>query len=56
MNGNNYQNAVIEFPSGATLSGKFALDNFTVTGELEGATTFECTLASAGQITYTAAP
>jgi len=44
----------IEYPSGALHNGNFSLNNLTRTGESAGAVTFSATLASSGEITYTA--
>ncbi len=46
----------VEFPSGATVSGKFALVNYEKTGEYQGASTFTGELQSSGAQVWTDAP
>jgi TP901-1 family phage major tail protein len=43
----------ITFPNGATLDGTFNLTNYEVTGEVDGAVEFSCSIASSGEPTYT---
>ena len=54
------QSVEIEYPLGsnsvaATSAGDFFLANFNITGEHDGSVTFDATLQSSGEITYTAA-
>lgn len=43
----------LTYPEGSTVTGDFALTNYTETGEFNSAYTFDVTLASSGAITFT---
>jgi len=50
------QDIKIVYPDGAEHEGDFFLNAVTYSGEYNGAVTFEATLQSTGEITYTPAP
>jgi predicted secreted protein len=46
----------LTYPSGATVTGNFFLGSYSETGEYNGAFTFDATLTSSGEVTFTPAP
>ena len=45
---------VITYPDGSTVTGDFGFGSYSDTGEYNGAYTFEATLSSSGEVTFTA--
>lgn len=46
--------ATITYPDGSTATGSFFLDSFSHTGEYNGLATFDASLSSSGEVTFTA--
>lgn len=45
---------VLTYPDGSTVEGDFGFGSFSDTGEYNGAYTFEATMSSSGEVTFTA--
>lgn len=45
---------VVTYPDGSTVTGDFGFGSFSQTGETAAAYTFEATMSSSGQVTFTA--
>ncbi len=41
------------FPEGSTLTGDFSFGSYSITGETASGTTFEATMSSSGEVTFT---
>ena len=46
--------ATITYPDGSEVAGSFFLDSFSHTGEYNGVPTFDASLSSSGEVTFTA--
>lgn len=48
------QDMTFEYPDGGRVTGNFAIEGYSETGERAGAATFECTFQSKGAVVYNA--